>query len=197
MSEAPLARLALIRWQDQVTELVWSAHHILLDGWCTPLILEQVFTDYAATRGFGAGIVESARPFLDYIAWLNGRDREKEAAFWRSQLSGFSQPTSPLVERRDGRGQGHDRTDLFLGLQESSRLKSYARNHRMTLNTLCQGVWGRASGSVQWFRRCRIWLCRLRPAHVSGRGRHHHWSLYQYLTPARVSRPRHVNGTVV
>ena len=146
MSEAPLARLALIRWQDQVTELVWSAHHILLDGWCTPLILKQVFTDYAAARGIGPGVVENARPFRNYIAWLNGRDRQKEAAFWRSQLSGFSQPTPPLAERRDGRGRGHDRTDLFLGLKETAGLKSYARRRRMTLNTVCQGVWAALLG---------------------------------------------------
>jgi hypothetical protein len=41
---APLMRLALFRTGDDAWEMVWSNHHLLLDGWSSP----RVFSDLAA-----------------------------------------------------------------------------------------------------------------------------------------------------
>ena len=46
LSLAPLIRLALFRLADDEHELLWSHHHILLDGWSLPLVLEEIITAY-------------------------------------------------------------------------------------------------------------------------------------------------------
>src|SRR5687767_9423938 len=43
LSSAPLLRLALLRLDEQRHRLVWSHHHLLLDGWSIPLLLKEVF----------------------------------------------------------------------------------------------------------------------------------------------------------
>src|SRR5579859_4575564 len=39
-SVAPLMRLTLIRLADEQTRLIWSRHHLLLDGWSVMLVLQ-------------------------------------------------------------------------------------------------------------------------------------------------------------
>ena len=46
LSEPPLMRLTLIRTTDETWDLLWSFHHILLDGWSVFLVLKQVFASY-------------------------------------------------------------------------------------------------------------------------------------------------------
>jgi non-ribosomal peptide synthase protein (TIGR01720 family) len=52
LTKAPLMRLTLVRLSEQRHELIWNHHHLLLDGWCLPLLLKDVFH---AIRGICAG----------------------------------------------------------------------------------------------------------------------------------------------
>ena len=52
LSEPPLMRLGLFRLQDEAYHLVWSHHHLLLDGWSVyPLVQEVLATYEASLRG--------------------------------------------------------------------------------------------------------------------------------------------------
>ena len=44
--QAPLMRVALIRVGPDRWRWLWSHHHILLDGWCLPLVFRYVLGDY-------------------------------------------------------------------------------------------------------------------------------------------------------
>ena len=46
ISEGPLQRLTLIRISDSDYRLVWTFHHILMDGRSFPLVLTEVFEIY-------------------------------------------------------------------------------------------------------------------------------------------------------
>ena len=48
LEEAPLLRLALFRLADETHELVWSLHHLLLDGWSLALVLQDLLALYEA-----------------------------------------------------------------------------------------------------------------------------------------------------
>src|SRR5689334_11199647 len=46
LNQAPLMRLILLRTDEQEYQLIWSHHHLLLDGWCLSLLLGEVFAAY-------------------------------------------------------------------------------------------------------------------------------------------------------
>src|SRR6266545_4629066 len=48
LSNPPLIRLSLIRLGEDLYRLIWSQHHLLVDGWSSPLILKEVFAFYEA-----------------------------------------------------------------------------------------------------------------------------------------------------
>ncbi|MGW2930212.1 condensation domain-containing protein, partial [Streptomyces fungicidicus] len=69
LGEPPLMRFLLVRMGPERHRLVWTVHHILIDGWSGPLLVRELFALYA---GRVLGPVVSYREFL---GWLRGRDR--------------------------------------------------------------------------------------------------------------------------
>src|SRR6266576_4271896 len=75
LSEAPLIRLALFRFSDDLQRFVFSRHHLVLDRWSRSLLLNEVSAFYEAlSKGEGLN-PPPLRPYHDYIAWLDDQDR--------------------------------------------------------------------------------------------------------------------------
>jgi amino acid adenylation domain-containing protein len=143
LSSAPLMRLALARLGEEEYRLVWSHHHLLLDGWSKSLLFGEVLTLYGAARGEQAPAPPRPRPFRDYIAWLKAQDSARAEAFWRGALRGFRAPT-PLgmdAGARPGDPKRDDAQQLRLSAEATAAIQGAARRHRLTLNTLLQGAW--------------------------------------------------------
>jgi len=93
LTKAPLMRLTLVRLSAQQYQLVWNHHHLLLDGWCLPLLLKDVFTLYEGLRQGVAVQLPASRPYKDYIGWLQQQDLGQAESYWREKLKGFTAPT--------------------------------------------------------------------------------------------------------
>src|SRR5262249_26068926 len=48
LKKPPLMRLSLIKTGQQRHKLAWSFHHILLDGWCLPILMNEMLELYEA-----------------------------------------------------------------------------------------------------------------------------------------------------
>jgi amino acid adenylation domain-containing protein len=145
-SWAPLLRVALIRLGQAAYQLVWSNHHLLMDGWCIPLLFKEVILAYEA---FGRGVepgLSVGRPYRDYIAWLQRAQSEEAAAYWRGTLRGFAKPTPLGTDRvglRDPIALGPtEECELQLAKPLTDSLQRFARDQRLTLSTLVQAAWG-------------------------------------------------------
>ncbi|MFY0567871.1 non-ribosomal peptide synthase/polyketide synthase [Archangium lansingense] len=140
----PLLRLSLLRTGDSAYRFVFSHHHILLDGWSVPLLIKQVFVLYESlVRGLTPR-VEQARPYGDYIEWIQERGLEESERFWRRSLAGFSEPTElgrgfPPAEGWPTSGRTTRRIHLSASTTEA--LNALARQQGLTLNTVVQGAW--------------------------------------------------------
>ena len=145
LSKAPLMRVTLIQLNEETHYLVWSHHHILLDGWSVALVMNEVFAFYDAfSRGRKIDL-ERSHPYRDYIAWLLRQDMASAESFWRRELKGFSAPT-PLVadatrERSPGEKESYGEQELNLSPGLTAGLQLLAGRHHLTLNTLVQGAW--------------------------------------------------------
>ncbi|GGK48926.1 non-ribosomal peptide synthetase [Salinarimonas ramus] len=97
--EAPLMRVSLVRASAEDHLLVWTRHHLLMDGWSMALAIDELSTLYAAERDGAAGrgaALAPARPFQDYVDWLARRDTATDRDFWRETLAAATAPT-PMV----------------------------------------------------------------------------------------------------
>ncbi|HEY9663562.1 MAG TPA: condensation domain-containing protein, partial [Allocoleopsis sp.] len=92
-AQAPLMRMTLIQLADDRYQFIWSHHHLLLDGWSTPLLLRDVLLSYKAYCQQQMPRLPSSPNYSQYITWLEGRSLDRAECFWRHTLQGFVQPT--------------------------------------------------------------------------------------------------------
>lgn len=136
---APLMRVTLIQYADDDHLLVWTRHHVLMDGWSMALSIDEIAALYAAEVDGRSADLPKPRPFQDYVDWLERRDGDDDAAFWRNRLGDvdFATPLlppddarpdtdAPLVEH--ARGIGPERAESLrqaaqrLGITEAALL---------------------------------------------------------------------------
>ncbi len=140
--ETPPLRLFLMRCGPREHRLLWTFHHLLLDGWSLPILLNEVFSSYAAEQ---AGQVEpalAARPYRDYIDWISRQDRDQAESYWRGHLADFSAPSRIEVEGGMEAGAA-ERAEwqVLLSAELTADLRAFAASNRLTLNTVLQGMW--------------------------------------------------------
>lgn len=144
LTTAPIARLALIRLTEITYELVWTCHHLMLDGWSGALVLNQVVDAYEALRRGEQPNGSTGPSFQAYIRWQQQQDAEAMKTFWQSTLAGFSEPT-PLPFLQDIQGSCFNGSvstaSVVFTSEETAAVNGFLRSHRLTLNTLMQGVW--------------------------------------------------------
>jgi surfactin family lipopeptide synthetase C len=145
LAAAPLMRLTLIRTAAQTHEFVWSYHHALLDGWSTPLLIQEVLAFYEAARRGDELRLPPARPYRDYIVWLRRQSLADAAAYWRRALKGFTAPTplvvdNPIEPASDHGAKTHE-LETRVSAALTSALQALARQQHLTLSTIVQGAW--------------------------------------------------------
>ncbi|HZN20448.1 MAG TPA: amino acid adenylation domain-containing protein [Micromonosporaceae bacterium] len=145
LARAPLTRLHLVRLAELRWHVVWSHHHILLDGWSVALLIQEVFDTYEAIRGGRFVPAPPPRPYRDYLGYLAGLDLAGAWAHWRRVLSGVTGPTPLGADRpavRTGRSDAdYARAHLRLPPDRSDAVREFAREHRLTLDTVLHGAW--------------------------------------------------------
>ncbi|HEY4595794.1 MAG TPA: amino acid adenylation domain-containing protein, partial [Thermoanaerobaculia bacterium] len=140
----PLMRFSLIRWEQDTWKMIWSFHHLIVDGWSLSRIFGEAVTAYAAFRDGREPDLEPARHYRDYAAWLRRQDLGRAEAFWRGALAGFDEPTPlPYGSASPGGEVSSYRHEMsWLPPAEVEALSTLARRHQLTLNTVFQGAWG-------------------------------------------------------
>ncbi len=141
LSKAPLMRLSTVRLSEHAYQFIWSFHHLLMDGWSQSLIIKEVFALYEAYVQGREIKLDEPRPYRDYIQWLRQQDAGKAERFWREQLRGVTAPTPFGFERSSIPTQDFAQQQIKLPEQLSIALKDFARQQRLTLNSVIQGAW--------------------------------------------------------
>jgi amino acid adenylation domain-containing protein/non-ribosomal peptide synthase protein (TIGR01720 family) len=148
LTRAPLLRFTLVRRGESSWRLLWSHHHILLDGWSVQVLLGELMQSYDDLRHGVLRTSERPLPFHDFVDWLERQDPAPAAAFWRRSLAGVAGDTAPTplplarsaAPERDGSPERRERS-LRLDAEATAALAAFARSHQLTLNTLVHGAW--------------------------------------------------------
>ncbi|OBF84946.1 non-ribosomal peptide synthetase [Mycobacterium sp. 852002-51163_SCH5372311] len=134
LAEQPAFRVALIRTGEDKHRIVLTVHHIVVDGWSLPILLQELFASY-----YGQPL-PGAVPYRRFVTWLADRDIDAARAAWRDVLAGFDTPT--LVGPQHRMELGRRNVASFRVPEETTRLLGeLARAHHTTVNTVLQGAW--------------------------------------------------------
>jgi N-(5-amino-5-carboxypentanoyl)-L-cysteinyl-D-valine synthase len=153
-TDGNLMRVYLIRQAEQRFTLVFSCHHIVIDGWSLPVLHDEVhrmYLDLVAGRAVEPG--EDRAYVAAQRYWQEHRDDHVE--YWTSQieridergdLSGLLNPHSryKLSLRDYDHVREHRTQQLRLGAELTARLAAACHANDLTLHSVVQFVWHRA-----------------------------------------------------
>ncbi|VVN21638.1 Linear gramicidin synthase subunit D [Pseudomonas fluorescens] len=140
LASAPLLNLTVVRLDTDRFHLIYTSHHILMDGWSNSQLLGEVLQRYS-----GQTPASTAGRYRDYIDWLSRQDAQVSEDFWKGQLAAFEEPTRlarALVWTGSEAGNAAQ-GEHFLTLDpaQTARLNGCAREQKVTLNTMVQAAW--------------------------------------------------------
>jgi len=137
LATPPLMRLILVQCAAGRYHLIWTRHHLLLDGWSTARLLAEILARYS-----GKNPLPSRGRYRDYIAWLQTRNGAAAEMYWRTLLADIDGPTRITSEHKPSTdGQGYQEHIQVFDAVETARMAEFVRAERITLNTLVQAGW--------------------------------------------------------
>ena len=139
LTQTPLQRILMIRTGDEQYQMVWTSHHILMDGWSSSRLFGEVLQYYATGQITG----ENGR-YRDFIGWLQAQDQQAQERFWRGRLQEVDEPTAlsqAVYPRHVADVTGHQAIYSRWDAGQTRRIQQFCGEHRITANTLIQGAW--------------------------------------------------------
>ncbi|MFI9407607.1 amino acid adenylation domain-containing protein [Nocardia sp. NPDC052316] len=139
LTRPPLVRFTLIRTAADAYRFVLTNHHLVLDGWSTPLLVRELLALYVTSGD--ASALPPAHSYREFLSWLDERDDAASIAAWRESLAGIDTPTRavPTLAGIESTETGMLSTEL--SADTVARLEAAARESGATVNTLVQASW--------------------------------------------------------
>ena len=143
LAKDPLTRVAVIQLADDEAEVIWSHHHIILDGWSAGILQGELLEIYAALMQGSRHRLPEPAPFAGYVTWIGKQDQDASRSFWRQYLAGFSRATGlPRLPVNEPETAGRGSLQFRLDQRRSEALSALAVENGVTLNVLLQALWG-------------------------------------------------------
>lgn len=139
-----LNRFNIFKMDENIYQVLWSYHHIILDGWSIGNVVTRLFDDYYCSINNIPINHTPVRQYRDFINWLKTRDYVSCYHFWELYLSGYQgieQLKAIKCDNIDARSINEDELCLILDERMSRQVKKHSINHRITLNSFFHIIW--------------------------------------------------------
>ncbi|WP_257156080.1 condensation domain-containing protein, partial [Bacillus cereus] len=142
LAEDALMRMIILRTEEQTYHVIWSFHHILMDGWCIPLVTHEIFETYYAIQEQREPKLSVVTLYSDYIEWLEAQDYEESSKYWNDYLEGYEGQTLLPKENLENEGYVLDELLCEIDKELTQKMKQVASDNQVTINSLIQTAWG-------------------------------------------------------
>ncbi|WP_160311640.1 condensation domain-containing protein, partial [Streptacidiphilus melanogenes] len=137
----PLMRFTVIRLGPRRHRLLWSVHHLLLDGWSMPLAARELL---GLAGLLGPDPLPEPVPYRSYLRRLAARDRGAARAAWAEVLAGLDGPLRVAPRPAADGGALPETLDAVLAPETTGALVSWCGTAGVTLNAAVQACWAAA-----------------------------------------------------
>ncbi len=138
-----LLRVTVLKIGERQYQVIFSSHHILLDGWCLGIVFEDLFEIYGKLKHNEPVPVRKVTQYREFIRWLEKQNQSAARDYWKQVLSGYEEPVKIPGKKSVTDGE-YRLGELTLSLDENltRELNILARRHHLTLNNVFQTIWG-------------------------------------------------------
>ncbi|HWU80401.1 MAG TPA: condensation domain-containing protein, partial [Caulobacter sp.] len=141
LAAPPLMRLRFVRVGAAESWIAWTSHHVILDGWSTSILMEEVARTYTALSARQASDLTPSAPYKDYVRYLRDKDTGAAERHWRDVVAGRPPMALPFsVSTRPAAGDRHQEIQRVFSCP-LERAREAAARSRVSLNTLLMAAW--------------------------------------------------------
>ncbi|AXY74564.1 amino acid adenylation domain-containing protein [Paraflavitalea soli] len=144
LAKASQMRLTVVMAPDNAYEFVWSFHHILMDGWCSGILIKEFFIIYKSLLRGEEPRLGKVFPYVNYINWLAGQPRESTLSYWGNYLAGYDGlaevPFKKTLAKKSTATV--EEVQFTLSPEEVIAMRTLCNGLQVTENTFIQSVWG-------------------------------------------------------
>jgi fengycin family lipopeptide synthetase D len=139
-----LIRIFIFKTGEDRYKLVWTFHHILMDGWCIGILYRDLMQIYRALSNAEPVKLAPPVPYENYIRWLEKQDQEEGLNYWRTYLYGYEQPAGFQKFAGKAADNAYRLEEYRFRISEilTGALRKIAGENRVTINTVFQVMWG-------------------------------------------------------
>ena len=147
LEEDTLIRMTIVKIRDSGYRLIMTNHHIILDGWCLPILREDLFCAYLETDKKRVGISKDtskkAGQYEKFVDYLNEKDKEKSLKYWEGLLQGYETRADILpIGCVDAIEEESKSQEFSLSLESTEQAEAICSQYGVTLNTVVEACWG-------------------------------------------------------
>jgi len=147
-----LLRMTIIKLSLDENIMLWSFHHIILDGWCISLLLTDFIEKYSALRNGEEfnNLKEKVNhekseiaSYEEYIKWLEKQDKESALKYWDELLEGYLDVAeiAPIGKMREIKEEM--KTCMIHTTKElADKVKKLAKENNITISTILESGLG-------------------------------------------------------
>ncbi|MEV6971962.1 amino acid adenylation domain-containing protein [Kitasatospora sp. NPDC093806] len=147
VERAPLTRFTVYRLGAERHRVVWTAHHMLVDGWSLSAVLAGELVELWA-NGADVAALAPVVPARGFLEWSAAQDKAGAREAWQKELAGIDEPTrlGPADRGQVSALPGTWESELDTRLTDA--LGGWAKARGLTMNTVVQGAWAITLGRL-------------------------------------------------
>ncbi len=146
-----LLRITIVDFTDERFMLIHT-HHIILDGWCLPVIINDLQKYYGElSKGISAEElsneidkeVSTKTSYAQYVNWIKNQDKNEASGYWQNLLADCSFAHIFGKEKKDNKKNEDIVTfETHLSDELSQRIEQFAKESKVSHNTVFECAFG-------------------------------------------------------
>ncbi|MCS7482452.1 condensation domain-containing protein [Umezawaea endophytica] len=140
LDRAPLFRLTVLPEGPGRWFLMWTVHHVILDGWSATILLQEFFSTYSALARGVTPLLPPRPRQRAVVEHLLGLDPAAAREFWTGHLAGFGAAATIRFPGAHDE-HGYERSNRPLPARTSEAVREFAARHRVTAASVYFAAW--------------------------------------------------------
>lgn len=141
LGSIPLQRVTVAKLAEDRHLMLWTFHHVLLDGWSVPLVYRDVMEIYHAKLNNRKANLQPVFSYENYIKWLSDKGSKHAVEYWKDYLKDIDTPTFIAFDDQVKDEPGYQTVNDMLSKTDMKPLIEFASTHSTTVNCLFQLAW--------------------------------------------------------
>lgn len=139
-----LMRVAVFKLAEDKYKVIWTFHHIVLDGWCLQIVFNDILENYKKLKMNEPIDINNDNNFIKYIKWIEDQDQSDAKSYWKEYLGDlklFNSISNYKTAISEKTYEGNS-VKTIIDENLTNLLQEGAKKSKSTLSTVIQAAWG-------------------------------------------------------